>query len=176
MRIEYRRTFAQFIDNYFATYYGAAGQTAFRLVGGPSMMVIAALLIIFVNTRGFTGMLRTLFIVFAILVFILGLYYMLRPALHILLVWTRKEDFIGPKDATIALEMHPDFLRVYENKEQLDLPFDQIEAIWRRARSAWVITKSDNLVYFPFEDLISGDADKFADALDEATAPDEEDE
>ena len=50
------------------------------------------------------------------------------------------------------------------------MPFDQVLAVQRRARAAWIITKTDNLLYFPFEGLLEGDPDAFLDALETADA------
>ncbi len=176
MRIEYRRTFSHFVDNYLATYFATPGKTMLRLTGGPFFIVTGAFMIIYSNNAGISGGSKLILNLFATSALLYGLYYTARPALNILLVWLRREEFLGPEDAVIALELRDESLRVYEGAQHFELPFDQIFAVQRRTHSAWIITESDNLIYFPFEDLISGDAEAFLEALDAAIAPDEEEE
>lgn len=176
MRIEYRRTFSHFVDNYLATYFGTPGKTMLRLTGGPLFIVAGAFLIIYTNNAGFGEGLKFFLNLTSLVTILFGIYYTLRPALNILLVWLRREQFLGPAEAVIALELRDESLRVYEGAQHFELPFDQIFTVQRRTHSAWIITESDNLVYFPFEDLLSGDADAFLEALDAAISPDEEEE
>jgi hypothetical protein len=174
MRIEFRRTFSQFVDNYIASYFGTPGQTFIRLTGGPLLIVSGAFLIIYTRTADIWSSLIFIINLTAVILILYGLFYLFRPVLNIFLVWLRRDQFLGPADAVMALELLDEKLRVHEGADPFDLPLDKILAVQRRAKSAWIITKSDNLVYFPLEDLLSGDADAFMDALDAAIAPDEE--
>lgn len=175
MRIEFRRTFSQFVDNYIASYFGTPGQTFIRLTGGPLLIVSGAFLIIYTRTADIWSGLIFIINLTAVILILYGLFYLFRPVLNIFLVWLRRDQFLGPADAVMTLELLDENLRVHEGADPFDLPIDQILAVQRRAKSAWIITKSDNLVYFPLEDLLSGDADAFMDALDAVIAPDEED-
>lgn len=175
MRIEFRRTFSQFVDNYIASYFGTPGQTFIHITGGPLLIVSGAFLIIFTRNAEIWSALVLIIDLVAILLILYGLFYALRPALNIFLVWLRRDQFLG-LETNIALELLDEDLRVHEGADPFDLPLDQIIAVQRREKSAWIITKSDYLIYFPLENLISGHADKFLDALDEAIAPDEEGE
>lgn len=173
MRIEFQRTYSQFVDHYLATYFGAVGKTIFHLIGGPALIVIGAFLLIYTRSANIWSVLLFIINLIAIAIILYGVYYILRPALNLFLVWLRREQLFGD-DSIMALELLDENLRVHEGADPFDLPLDQIIAVQRRAASAWIITKSDNLIYFPFEDLLSGDAEAFLNDLDAAIAPDEE--
>jgi len=176
MRISYRRTFALFVDNYLATYFGTPGQTFLRILGGPLLIVLAALLAIYTRSAGAAGWVKLLLNLAAVAMFLYGLVYMLRPGLNLLLVWLRREQVLGPEDAPVSISLAADHLQVDDGREPFDVPLEQVLAVQRRARSAWIITKTDNLLYFPFEDLLEGDPDAFLEALEAAIAPDDEPE
>jgi hypothetical protein len=174
MRIAYRRTFALFLDNYLATYFGTPGQTFLRLLGGPLLIVLAVLLGIYTRSSNAWNWVKLLLNLAALGIMLYGLGYMLRPAINLLLVWLRREQVLGTGEAALSLTLAGDRLQVDDGRDPFDVPFEQILAVQRRARSAWIITKTDNLLYFPFDGLLEGDAEAFLDVLESALAPEEE--
>lgn len=176
MRIEFRRTFSQFADYYLASYFGAAGKTFIHLLGGPALIATGIFLRIYARSADIWDVLLFVINLIAVIIILYGVFYIFRPVINLFFVWLRREQFLGPADAVMSLELLDDNLRVHEGADPFELPLDQILAVQRRANSAWIITKTDNLIYFPLEDLLSGDADTFLDALDAAIAPEEEEE
>lgn len=174
MRIEYRRTFAQFRDTYLGTYFGTAGQTVWRILGGPIWIMTGVLLF---NRAGFPGtwlIFKIISYPLSVFIALYGASYIARPAINLLLVWLRREEFLGEEGALIALELHEDFLRVFEGDNSFDIPLEEIASVQQRADSAWIITQTENLVYVPGKDATSGDPDAFLAALDEAIAEEDE--
>jgi len=176
MQIEYRRTFTQFIDNYLATYYGGGVQTLKRLLGGPAIIVAGSYAVILAATPTMWPFFRVTLNLLGWLLIFYGTVYTLRPAFNLFLVWLRRAEFIGEDGTIIRFELLPESLSVHEGDSQFEVPLDRILAVQRRANSAWILTKPDNILYIPSEDLLSGDFEAFIEALDAAIAPDPEDD
>ncbi|MBW8012878.1 MAG: hypothetical protein FVQ83_16800 [Chloroflexi bacterium] len=174
MRVEYRRTFSQFIDTYLGTYFGTAGQTVWRILGGPFWIIVGVLLFILAGSPGTWLFFKFIIYSLSVLIALYGAAYIARPAVNLLLVWLRREEFLGAEGALIALELHEDCLRVFEGDNSFDVPLEEIATIQQRADSAWIITQTENLIYVPGKDAISGDPDAFLAALDEAIAEEDE--
>jgi hypothetical protein len=91
---------------------------------------------------------------------------MLLPGINILLVWLRREKFLGQDDALIGLELKENALQVDDPEGPMEIPFENITSIQRGTNSSWIMTKPDNIIYVPREGLVSGEHDAFIDALD----------
>lgn len=170
MRIEYKRSFSHFVDNYLVSYYTRVGRTLWRLSGGVIMIIFGAFMLIFASFERTETWTKFFLNPIGVLVILYGIYDLLRPLINIGLVWLRREEFLGEDGAHITLELHTEGIRLIEGDGHVDIPFDQIDSIQRRANSAWIVAKPDNLIYVPGEDLISGDHDAFIEAVEERLA------
>ena len=176
MRVSYRPSYAQFVDNYLATYYSGGVGTLRRVAGGPMAIVAGALIIIASISWLAPGFFRSLLVVAASFLILGGLFYAARPLINILLVGLRREKFFGEETGPTIIELHEDRLQITENKEVLELPIEQIKSIQHRADSTWILTSGDYLISVPRSGLLEGDHDKFVSALEALLAPDEEEE
>ena len=172
MKVSYHPSFEHFVDNYLATYYAGGVSLLKRTVGGPLVILAGALLIVLVNDRIVSGWLRVPLVLAALAIALYGLSYALGPLFNIFLVWLRRGDLYGKEQLT-TLELKGDALDVKQGREQFKLPLKQIQSVQQRRTSTWIITHSDNLIYFPRE-LASGSYDKFLQALEDKLAPEEE--
>lgn len=174
MRVSYRPSYAQFVDNYLATYYSGGVGTLRHLAGGPMAIVAGALIIVVSISRLSPGFFRTLLILPASFLILAGLFYAARPLINIFLVRLRREELFGEERGPTIIELHEDRLQITENKEELALPIEQIKSIQHRAESSWILTKGDYLIAVPRSDLLEGDHDKFVSALEALLEPNEE--
>lgn len=175
MRLDYRRTYSQFVDNYLATYFSSGVQLARRLLGGPALIILGTVLLNNLAATDFSAFIRIALQVVGYLFIFIGAGYALLPAFNIFLVWLRREQFFGADGVKVTLRLYKTKLRIMENGEEVVIPLDNIISVQRRAKSAWVLTKPDHMIYIPSEGLTTGDYDEFVDALDEAIKKDEED-
>ena len=174
MRIQYRRTFSQFIDTYLSTYYG---HNAFaRILGGPALIVIGGVMLVFSGRENYGWFLRAVLILIGGIILVRGLIMMLRPLVNIFLVWLRRDEFLGEDNAKTTIELYEDRLTVTDADGEIEMPLEKILAVSLRTDGAWIVTDSDNIVYVPRENLLEGDHDEFVEALELAIAPDEEEE
>lgn len=176
MKLSYRPTFEQFSDNYLATYYSGGVSTLRRIAGGPVFMLAGVLLIVFVFDRVDSWLLRAPTVLIGLAIFFYGLSYAAGPLFNVFLVSLRKEQLFGNEKSLTTLELLADDLHVDENGEQVKLPLSKIKSVQHRKESTWILTHGDTLIYIPREGLISGEHDKFVQALEEKIAPKEEPE
>lgn len=168
MRIEYRRTFQQFTDNYIASYYSAGVRPFTRLLGGPALIFLGIAAVILLR-RPTTPLFIEILIWFAGgLLALYGLSYTLRPVINIGLVWLRRDEFLSEKNIPIAIELDSEneTLLVYDPEGQLKIPLTGIRSIQHRSESTWILTHSDHLIFIPRHDLLAGDHDAFIAALE----------
>lgn len=167
MRIEYRRTFSQFVDNYLSKYYSTGTNTFYHLAGGPSLILVGILTVNY--TRGISiPFFRGLFWLAGFSAAAYGILYTLLPLINIFLVWLRREDFLGPEGALISLELDTEdqIIKITDPEGNMELAFTEILRIQHRSDSAWIVTKSDQVISIPRENLLSGDHDAFISALE----------
>ena len=174
MRVEYRRTFSQFVDNYLSGYYSQSGKQLVRLLGGPFQIFLGAILLILGRNPETLAFLRVLLYLAGAYLIVRGAALMLRPWFEIFLVWLRRDEFLGAEGTLITIELFDDKLRVSEDKDTFDVPLENVLHVQRRAASTWIVTQPDNLLFIPNDSLLSGDHDAFVDALEELLAEDEE--
>lgn len=173
MRVSYHPTFAHFAEDYLATHYSAGIQTFRRLAGGPILIALGALLIIFANARVASGWLRIPLWLLASLLILFGLLYALAPLFNLFLVWLRRDQVLGGEGAIVTLEIKGSQLIITERGEKAKLPLERIKSVQHRSTGTWILTDADQLISLPREGLLSGDHDAFVDRLDELLAPDE---
>ena len=166
VELSYRRTFAQFVDSYVFTYYSAGVHVFRRLMGGP-FLIFAGIV-----TLGYTRKIEGLFwasVLWAlgVALTVYGLYYFLRPLLHIGLVWLRREEFLGEEGAVISLRLdtEKEVLYMGDQEGEVAFPLTEIRSIQHRADSAWILTQQDQMILVPRENLLSGDSDAFIGAI-----------
>lgn len=176
MRVTYRPTFANFTEDYLATHYSAGIKTFRRLAGGPILVALGALLIIFANARVASGWLRVPLWLLAIILILFGLQYAFVPLFNLFLVWLRRDQVLGGEDATITLELKGSQLIITTRGEKVKLPLERIKSVQHRSAGTWILTDADQLVSLPREGLLSGDHDAFVDRLDELLTPEEPEE
>jgi hypothetical protein len=174
MRISFKRTFAQFSDNYLATHYSGGVKTISRLVGGPIIIVGAVLLAVTTNSRLQASFLRLPFLVLAFTTLIYGLLRTLQPLINLFLVWLRRDQLFSDEQSAISLQLKGDKLIIEENDEKIDFPIEQIKSIQHRAESTWILTEGDYLISIPRAGLSEGNHDKFFTALEDIFYVDEE--
>lgn len=174
MKLSYRPTFEQFSDNYLATYYSGGVSTLRRIAGGPALMLAGVLLIVFVFDRTGSWLLRAPAVLAGLAIFFYGLSYAVGPLFNVFLVSLRKEQLFGDQKSPTTLELQAQDLHVDENGELLKLPLTKIKSVQHRKESTWILTHGDTLIYVPRQGLLSGDHDKFIQALEEKIAPKEE--
>jgi len=176
MKISYRPTFTQFSDNYLATYYSGGVKTMQRVAGGPALMLLGVLLIIFVFDRTNSWLLRAPVILAGLAIAFYGLSYALGPIFNVFLVSLRKKQLFDSKKALTTLELQAEVLQIDESGERVKLPWSQIKSVQHRKDSTWILTQGDTLIYVPREGLLFGDHDKFVQALEEKISPKEEEQ
>jgi|GEM_PF-1165046 len=174
MRIAYRLTFAQFVENYLLTYYVAGGNSLRRLIAGPALIALGAILMIVGAAPERGGLLKVLLIVLGGMAILYGAFDLARPLLSIFLVWLRREQFLGKEGDVVALELLDDDLRIEQGEEHFEVSYDQITSVQRREDSSWILIEPDNMLYVPREGLLDGDHDAFFDALEARLAADDE--
>lgn len=167
MRIEYRRTFSLFVDDYISKYYSTGARTFSHLAGGPTLIffgIIGGLLARRISSDG----VREFSIVAAGAAIIYGAYYIVRPLLNIFLVWLRKDEFLGPEGALVSLELDPgkQTIQIVDQGETMHLNLVDILRIQHRSASAWILTKTNQVISIPRHDLIAGDLDDFIKAVE----------
>ncbi len=175
MKISYRPTFAQFSDNYLATYYSGGVKTLQRVAGGPALMLLGVLLIVLVFDRVDSWLLRAPTILVGLAITFYGLSYALGPLFNVFLVSLRKDRLFDEKALTV-LELQAANLHVDQSGEKVKMPLSQIKSVQHRKESTWILTQGDTLIYVPREGLLSGDHDRFVLALEEKIAPKEEEQ
>ena len=172
MRIQYRRTFSQFIDTYLSTYYG---HNAFlRLLGGPSLIVVGGILLVIGWRPNPAWLVRAALLVSGSIILVRGLFFLLRPLFNIALVWLRREEFLGEENAITTIELHEERLTVSDADGDIEMPLEKVIAVSHRTDGVWIVTDSDHIIYVPREDLLMGNHDEFVEALETAIAPEEE--
>lgn len=174
MKVSYKPTFEQFSDNYLATYYSGGVKTLQRVAGGPLVMFLATLIPVLAFERTTFWWLRIPAVLAGIYIFWRGLSYTLGPLFNVFLVWLRREQLYG-KAALTMLELRGEKLHIEQNGEQVSFPVKHIQSIQHRAESTWLLTFSDQMLYVPRFDLLSGDHDKFVAKLEGLLTPQEED-
>lgn len=168
MRIEYRRTFSQFVDNYLATYYAAGVQTLRRMAGGPFLIFVGVIVINFAIQGEMITLFRVLLWGIGLAISIYGLAYGLRPMINIFLVWLRKDKFLGEEGALVTLEIQSEeeLIIVGDPDGEFEIHFDAISTIQHRADSAWILTTTDNMISIPREGLLTGNLDEFISTIE----------
>lgn len=174
MKLSYRPTFEQFSDNYLATYYSGGVSTLRRIAGGPALMLAGVLLLVFVFDRVDSWLLRAPSVLVGLAIFFFGLSYAVGPLFNVFLVSLRKEQLFDSEISLTTLELQAEDLYVDESGEKVKLPLTQIKSVQHRKESTWILTHGDTLIYVPRQGLMSGDHDRFVQALEEKIAPKEE--
>lgn len=175
MKVSYRPTFDQFAENYLSTHYSGGVRTLQRILGGPFLMVAGSLLIIITNDRISFWLFRYPLYLIGLVVALYGLGYTLGPLFNLFLVWLRRGELFENKDSETTLELLADQLHVTQQGESIKLALSTIQSIQHRSTNTWILTYSDDLIYIPRSGLLSGDHDKFIEALEKKLAPPEED-
>jgi hypothetical protein len=162
MKLSYKRTFSQFVDNYLASYYSAGIRIFQRLAGGPILIFFGILISSFAR-RIESGFFRAAVWITGLAALLYGAFYLLRPAIQLFLVWLRRDQFLGEEGGEIVLEVDPaeQLLTITDPEGQHQLPFKEIRSIQFRSNSSWILTIQDQLIYIPRGDLTSGDHDAF---------------
>ncbi|MEX1247211.1 MAG: hypothetical protein WEA61_01910 [Anaerolineales bacterium] len=174
MRVSYRPTFDQFADNYLATYYSGGVRVLQRAAGGPLLIMLGALSMVWVNTWVNFWLLRFPLLMVGLVVALYGLSLTLRPLFNLFLVWLRRRELFEGENAFTAIELKGEFLDVSQGKENLKLPLSQIQSVQHRSTNTWILTHSDSMIYVPREGLLSGSHDEFVGALEDKLMPKEE--
>lgn len=174
MRISFRRTFAQFSENYLATHYSGGVSSLNRLAGGPLMIVIGAIFIITSRAKMAPSFFRGVIAIIAILLIIWGLIQTFLPLLNLLLVWLRRDTLFAGQQAFVELEIIGESLNVNEGEDSIELPIEKIKSIQHRTESTWILTEGDYLIAIPREGIEKGDHEKFVAALEAIRYQDEE--
>jgi hypothetical protein len=176
MKISYHPTYQQFADNYLATYYSGGVQTLRRVAGGPLVMFLGMLVIILVFDRTASWWLRLPALLLGLYIFWRGLSYALGPLFNVFLVWLRRAQLFGAQAPATTFELRGAKLHVDQGGEQVSLPVSHIQSIQHRSESTWLLTFSDQMLYIPRQNLLSGDHDRFVAKLEELLAPKDGDE
>lgn len=171
MKISYRPTFDQFADNYLSTYYSGGVRVLQRAAGGPLLIMLGALSMVWVSERVGFWLLRFPLLLGGIAIALYGLAFTLRPFFNLFLVWLRRKELFEGRSALTTIELKGEVLYVQQGSEDLKLPLSQIRSVQHRSTNTWILTQSDNLIYVPREGLTSGEHDKFVEALEEKLAP-----
>ncbi|MCW5874113.1 MAG: hypothetical protein KIS88_05655 [Anaerolineales bacterium] len=174
MKVRYQPTFAQFADNYLATYYSGGVNTLRRAAGGPLVMFLGSLIIVVVFDRTASLWLRLPAVLLGLYVFWRGLAYTLGPLFNIALVYLRRERLFGSHLPPTSMSLRGKTLHVEQGGEKVRLPVEHIQSVQYRGDSTWLLTLSDQMLYIPREGLESGDHDAFVARIEEILAPEEE--
>lgn len=174
MKLSYRPSYDQFADNYLSTYYSGGVRVLQRAAGGPALIMGGALGIVFVSQQIDFWLLRYPLFLVGIGVMFYGLSYTLRPLFNLFLVWLRRKQVFEHANSLSVMELKAGSLHVEQNGEKLKIPLSQIQSVQHRQTNTWILTHSDELIYIPREGLLSGDHDKFVEALEAKLAPEEE--
>jgi hypothetical protein len=174
MKVSYRPTYEQFADNYLSTYYSGGVKTLQRVAGGPLVMFLGTLIPVLTFDRTEFWWLRVPALLLGAYIFWRGLSYTLGPLFNVLLVWLRREQLYGADAPATTLELRGKNLHVDQNGEQVRVPVNHIQSIQHRSQSTWLLTFSDQMLYVPRYDLLSGDHDKFIAKLEELLTPKED--
>lgn len=166
MHIQYRRTFSQFVDSYLTSYYTLGGQTLQRLLGGPALILGGVLFILLAATKAWNLGIRLIADVAGGLAILYGLGLALRPLGEILLVWLRRDEFLGEEGAIVTIEFADDQIRLDDPDGSFTFPLARITSIQHRTDSTWIMVAPDHLIYLPREELLSGNHDEFLAALE----------
>ena len=173
MKVSYRPTFAQFADNYLATYYSGGVQTLRRVAGGPLVMFLGTLIMVLTFDRTPAWFLRLLAALLGLYVFWRGLAFTLGPLFNVFLVYLRREQLFGAHTPLTTLQLRGKSLSIEQNGEAARIPVNHIQSIQHRADSTWLLTYSDQMLYIPRQGLESGDHDRFVARLEALLAPPE---
>lgn len=176
MKVSYIPNFDEFADNYLSTYYSGGVRTLQRAAGGPVMILLGALGALWVAERVGFWLLRYPLMWAGIGLGLYGLYFTLRPLINLLLVWLRRAELFDNPAVKITLELKGDDLHIRQGKDDVRLSMAQILSVLHRSHNTWIITSSDTLVYVPRAGLLSGDHDKFVNALVKKLTPEDEEE
>src|SRR3990172_6619449 len=95
MKVSYRPTFDQFADNYLSTYYSGGVRLLQRTAGGPALIVIGAMAMVWASGQVSFWLLRYPLLLFGLLVTLYGLSYTLRRLFNLLLVWLRRKELFA---------------------------------------------------------------------------------
>lgn len=161
MRISYQPTFSHFVDNYLATYYSAGIKTFKRSAGGPIFLIVGVTIASLSDSSWFLKLVGYVFSTY-------GFFLMVKPYLNLLLVWFRRDTFLQ-KDP-ISLEYFPQkqHILLIDNENNIQIPLSEINSIQHRADKTWILTKTDQLIYVPVNDLLSGNHDDFINAIEKS--------
>jgi len=162
MKISYQRTFSQFIDTYLARYYSGAFETLQRLLGGPFLIVLGIIALGYTRRMApGLGFILVWILGFALVFY--GIFYALRPAIQIGLVYLRRRQFLGEEGARVTLTLNAEAqtLHMDSPEGQLEIPLNQIRNIQHRQDSTWIITTQDLLLTVPRQGLLEGEHDPF---------------
>jgi hypothetical protein len=173
-KIAYRRTFAQFADTYLTTYYAAGFRIIVRSAGGPFLMFLGAVFYIFSRNPNLPWLARIPLFIIGVGMFAYGLYFALRPFIDLALVYLRRDEFLGAEGQTIEIEIRAEALYASLPEGDFEIPFSNILTVQHRSDSAWIITRTDQILQVPREDLLEGDHDAFVERLYQIVNPPKE--
>jgi hypothetical protein len=176
MKITYRPTFDQFADNYLSTYYSGGVRVLQRAAGGPFLIALGALSMVWVSQWFSSLWLRLPLYLVGIAVTLYGVAYTLRPLFNLFLVWLRRKQLFGSQQATTTIELKAGALHVDQGGEKVRVPLAQVQSVQHRSTNTWILTHSDNMIYIPRHGLLAGNHDKFVQALEAKLAPAEDEE
>lgn len=171
MKVTYRPTFDQFADNYLSTYYGGGVRVLQRAAGGPLLITLGAISLVWVSQTFSAWWLRFPLYLVGITVTLYGVAYTLRPLFNLFLVWLRRKQLFEGKHATTTIELKNGALHLDQGGEKVRLPLAHIQSIQHRSTNTWILTHSDNMIYIPRHELLAGDHDKFVRALEAKLQP-----
>lgn len=176
MKVSYRPTFDQFADNYLSTYYSGGVRVLQRAAGGPLLITLGALSMVWVSQWVSFWLFRYPLYLVGIAVTLYGVAFTLRPLFNLFLVWLRRKELFEGEHALTSVELQDNALHVDQGGETLRLPLEKIQSVQHRSTNTWILTSSDNMIYIPRHGLVSGDHDKFVGALEAKLEPVDEKE
>lgn len=176
MKLSYQPTYDHFADNYLSTYYSGGVRVLQRAAGGPLIIIAGGLMVVWASANISFWLLRIPLQLIGLGVALYGLSYTLRPLFNLFLVWLRRHEQFESPSATTTLELQGETLTVEQNKETIRIPLADILTLQHRSTSTWILTKNDHLIYIPRTGLLSGEHDKFVQALEDKLAPETADE
>lgn len=176
MNIKFQRSYAEFSENYLATHYSGGVNSLTRLIGGPLIMVAAAILFTLLNPRIQNGFLRALVLIIVVLIVLYGFFRTLSPLFNLFLVWLRRDTLFRGEQAQVEIKLEGERLEVREGGESVSLNVEQLQSVQHRTESTWLITEGDALISIPREGILEGDQEAFIAAIEELLYADEEGE
>ncbi len=176
MKIKFHRTYAEFSENYLATHYSGGINSFGRLLGGPLIMVLSAVIFAGLNSRIENAFARGLLLLLTVAAVVYGFLKSIAPLFNLFLVWLRRETVFSAQQSEVEMELKGETLFIYEGQENFELALADILTIQHRTQSTWLLTKNDVLISIPRDGILAGHQDAFIEAIEAVVYKDEEEE